>query len=106
MMLVLAILLAIFVLHSPWGLVAILGGAVYEIAQIVAGLWWSNRRRAQVGAEALAGQTARVVDACDPYGKVAVHGEVWSARCEAGAEVDQTVRIRGVSGLTLDVEPE
>jgi membrane protein implicated in regulation of membrane protease activity len=105
-MLVVAILLAIFVLHSPWGLIAILVASVYEVAQILGGIWWSQRRRAQVGAEALEGQTARVVNRCDPYGKVSVRGEIWSARCEAGAEVDETVRISGVHGLTLIVEPE
>jgi membrane-bound serine protease (ClpP class) len=106
MMLVLAILLAIFVLHSPWSLIAILVGAVYEVVQIVGGIWWSQRRRAQVGAEALEGQTARVVDRCDPYGKVSVKGEIWNARCDAGADVDEIVRISGLSGLTLIVEPQ
>ena len=56
MSLVLAILLAIFLLPSPWGLVAILVGAVWEIGQILGGLWWSQRHEAKVGMEALKGR--------------------------------------------------
>jgi membrane-bound ClpP family serine protease len=101
---VLAILLAIFVLRSPWGAVAIGIGAVWEIVQITGAIWWSQRRRAQTGAEALYGAEARVVTRCNPFGTVAVRGEVWNARCEGGAEVDERVRVRGVQGLTLLVE--
>jgi membrane protein implicated in regulation of membrane protease activity len=104
MSLVIASLLAIFVLPSPWGLVAILVAGVYEVLQIVGGIWWSTRRRAQVGAEALTGEEARVVTRCDPYGQVAVRGEIWAARCEGGAEVGETVVVHGLQGLTLIVE--
>jgi len=106
MSLVIAIVLAIFVLPSPWGLVAIIVTAVYEVAQALVGLWWSNRRRAQVGAETLIGEQARVVSRCDPEGRVAVRGEIWGASCEQRAEVGDTVRIRGRDGLRLIVEPE
>jgi membrane-bound ClpP family serine protease len=100
----LALLLAIFVLDSPWSTVAIGAGAVWEIAQVTGAIWWSQRRRARTGAEALAGAEARVVGRCDPFGKVAVRGEVWNARCEGGAEVGEPVRVRGLQGLTLLVE--
>jgi membrane protein implicated in regulation of membrane protease activity len=101
----LAILLAIFVLDSPWSTIAVGIGAVWEIAQITGGIWWSQTRRAQVGAEALVGTSARVVSRCDPLGKISVRGEIWTARCENGAaDVDETVTIRGLQGLTLLVE--
>jgi membrane protein implicated in regulation of membrane protease activity len=99
-----AVLLAIFVLPSPWGLVAIILSGIWEIGQTVMTIRWSQRRRARVGAEALVGVTARVVQRCDPVGKVAVGGEIWNARCEAGAEIGETVRVCGLQGLTLVVE--
>jgi membrane protein implicated in regulation of membrane protease activity len=104
MIFVLAILLAIFVLRSPWNWIAVGAAAVWEIVQLTGAIWWSQRRRAKTGAEALAGAEARVVSRCAPFGKVAVRGEVWNARCEGGAEVGEPVRVRGLQGLTLLVE--
>ena len=106
MIFVLALLLALFVLPSPWSAIAVGVGAVWEIVQITGAIWWSQRRQAQTGAEALVGVTARVVTRCAPYGRVAVRGEVWNARCEAGAEPEETVRVRGLQGLMLLVERE
>jgi membrane-bound serine protease (ClpP class) len=103
--LVAAILLALFVLPSPWGIVAVAGAAVLEVGETAFWIWLSKRRRPQVGAEALIGATAEVVTACRPVGNVRVVGELWRARCEAGADPGDTVRIRGLEGLTLVVEP-
>jgi membrane protein implicated in regulation of membrane protease activity len=100
----LAILLAIFLLDSPWNWIAVGAAAVWEILQLTGAIWWSQRRRAQTGAEALAGVEARVVSRCEPFGKVAVRGEIWNARCEGGAEVGEHVRVRGLQGLVLLVE--
>jgi len=99
-----AILLAIFVLPSPWGLIAIVLSGIWETGQTFATIRWSQRRRAHIGAEALVGATARVVERCDPAGKVAVNGEIWNARCENGAEHGESVQVRGLQGLTLVVE--
>ena len=99
-----AVVLAIFVLPSPWGLVAIILSGIYELGQTVLTIRWSQRRRAHVGAEALTGKAARVVERCAPRGKVAVGGEIWNARCECAAEVGETVYVRGIEGLTLLVE--
>jgi membrane-bound serine protease (ClpP class) len=101
---VLALLLAIFVLPSPWSVIAVVAAAVWEFVQITGAIWWSQRKRAQTGAEALVGSAARVVTRCAPYGRVAVRGEIWNARCEGGADVDEPVRVRGLQGLTLLVE--
>ena len=51
------------------------------------------------------GQTAEVVEPCRPVGQVRVHGELWEARCAAGAAVGDTVRITALEGLTLTVAP-
>jgi membrane-bound serine protease (ClpP class) len=99
-----AILLAIFVLPSPWGLVAIVLSGIWEIGQTIFTIRWSQRRRAHIGAEALVGASARVVARCDPAGKVAVNGEIWNARCADGAEPGESVRVQGLQGLTLLVE--
>jgi membrane-bound serine protease (ClpP class) len=99
-----AVVLAIFVLPSPWGLVAIILSGIYELGQTVLTIRWSQRRRARVGAEALVGRAARVTERCHPTGKVVVGGEIWNARCETGAEVGETVRVRGLQGLTLLVD--
>ena len=63
------------------------------------------RTRAVVGAEALVGALARVVAECRPEGRVRVHGELWRARCDAGAAEGEDVVVRAVDGLTLLVEP-
>jgi membrane-bound serine protease (ClpP class) len=49
------------------------------------------------------GQEAVVVSPCRPLGEVRVHGELWQARCEDGAEAGERVRIEGIEGLTLVV---
>ena len=99
-----ALLLALFVLPHPWGVVAIVGALVVEVGEAWFWIWLSRRRRSVVGAEALVGADAVVVTACRPEGQVRVAGELWRARCEGGADPGQVVRILSVSGLTLEVE--
>ena len=99
-----ALLLALFVLPRPWGVVAIVGSLVIEVGEAWFWIWLSRRRRAVVGAEALLGAEAVVVTACRPEGQVRVAGELWRARCDEGADVGQRVRIVGIAGLTLEVE--
>jgi membrane-bound serine protease (ClpP class) len=98
-----AILLAVFVLPPLWGLVAVTVAAVVEIGVFFFWIWLSRRRGVQAGAEALVGKTARVVAPCRPDGRVRVEGELWRARCEAGADVGESVRVVSVEELTLEV---
>jgi membrane-bound serine protease (ClpP class) len=51
------------------------------------------------------GARAQVLDTCAPDGRVRLGGEIWNARSEVRAERGQTVRIQGIDGLTLLVEP-
>lgn len=104
MVLVTAILLAVFVLPGPWGAAAVLGGALVEVGESLFWFRWSRRRHARVGPETLIGQSAVVVVPCQPAGQVRVQGELWRARCEAGVGEGETVRIVGRDGLTLVVE--
>ena|SRR5213083_2982754 len=101
MLLLGAILLAIFVLPSPWGIVAIVAGGLADVTESLVLLKWSRRRRAVTGIEALVGETAVVSSPT----QVRVAGELWEAMSAeplvAGAEVEVT----GVDGLTLQVSP-
>ena len=106
MLLVVAILAAIFWLPSPWGIAAVLGAAAIELAEIGVFVWYSKRRRATTGAEGLVGQVAVVVTACEPEGYVQVEGERWRARCAEGAGVGEQVVVEAVeTGLMLVVTP-
>jgi membrane protein implicated in regulation of membrane protease activity len=100
-----ALILALFVLPSPWGVVAVVGAAVFDTAESVALIHWSRRRRVAVGAEAFVGRRAVAVDALTPDGQVKVDGELWRARSAGYAAPGTPVVITGVDGLTLEVEP-
>jgi len=100
-----ALLLAIFVLPSTWGIVVVVGAAVLDLAEIGVGLWWSKRRKAAVGGDALVGVTGVAVGELWPDGQVKVNGEIWRARCDGGCEAGTSVVVLAVEGLTLEVEP-
>ena len=100
--LIVAILLALFVLPSPWGIVAVIAAACLEVVEITWGLRLA-RRRSSVGAETLVGREAVVVRALDPTGQVTIDGERWKAHCATGAAVGAKVVIESISGLTLEV---
>jgi membrane protein implicated in regulation of membrane protease activity len=101
MLLLGGILLAIFVLPSPWGLVAVAAGGIVDTAETLVLLRLSRRRRALTGAEALVGATAVVVEPFLPVGQVRIRGELWRARCDDGARVGDEVVVTAVEGLTL-----
>jgi membrane-bound serine protease (ClpP class) len=101
--LILGIVLLIF-LPSPWTLVAFTVCLVLFFGEL---LFWNRTmrgRRKVVGAQTLVGQQAEVLAPCRPTGQVRVGGEIWEARCDAGADTGDTVRVVEVRGLTLLVE--
>lgn len=101
-----AVLLALFVIPKPWGLVLVVVAAVVEVGESFFWVHLSRRRRIRVGAETLIGARAEVVSDCRPLGQVRVQGELWRAQCRRGAAAGETVRIIDREGLTLLVEPE
>jgi len=101
MLLLGAILLAIFVLPSPWGLLAVLAGGLLDVAESLVLLRWSRRRRVATGAEALIGQKA-IVSATPTQVRIA--GELWEARSDRPLRPGEEVVVRAVDGLTLVVE--
>jgi membrane-bound ClpP family serine protease len=105
MILVGAILLAYYVVDRPWEVVIVALAACIEVGQTLFWLWWTKRRRPQVGVEALIDALAEVVQDCAPTGLVRVQGELWQAHCAAGARTGERVRVSAVEGLVLYVEP-
>jgi membrane protein implicated in regulation of membrane protease activity len=105
MLLVGAILLAVFVLPPGWGIAVVSLAIVVEVAEV--GFWirFLRRYRISTGPEALVGKRAEVIERCDPLGRVRMRGEIWHAHCDEGAAVGETVLVTGVAGLTLQVEP-
>jgi membrane protein implicated in regulation of membrane protease activity len=104
MLLLLAILVAVFWLPAPWGYTVVVAAAVVELAEVGVFIWYSRRRRATTGAEALPGSTGTVVETCRPLGLIRVDGELWRARCDEGADPGETLVVESLGpDLTLIV---
>ena len=104
MILVVALLLAFFVLPAPWSYLAVIGAATIEAAEVWLFIWYTKRGRPAVGVETLVGRLATVARPCRPRGQVRVAGELWEARCDQGADAGEEVRVSAVDGLMLVVE--
>ncbi len=105
MALVVALLLALLLLDAPWTYLVVAAGAAIELGEAWFWWWLSHRREPSVGVETLVGRRGVVASACRPLGQVRVAGELWQARCEAGADEGETVRVAAVDRLELVVEP-
>lgn len=106
MIAVLGTLIGLFVVPDPWTLPVIGGALVVQAVETYVSLRISRRLGPpRVGPERLIGQTGRVVEPCHPLGRVRVRGELWQARCGAGANRDTTVRVVRREQLVLEVEP-
>jgi membrane protein implicated in regulation of membrane protease activity len=100
MLLLGGILLAVFVVPWPWGIVTVLVGGLLDVAETFAFLWWSKRRRSSVGTETLVGQRAVVATPT----QVRVAGELWNAQSARQLVPGEDVTVRAVEGLTLVVD--
>ncbi len=85
MLLAIAILLTVFVLSPRTGFAVIALAAAVEVGEYFFWRRFLRRYRIRTGAEALIGEQVRVVEACDPLGRVRVRGELWNARSPAAA---------------------
>ncbi len=94
-----AILLAVFVLPLEWAIPVVVLGAILEVAETFFWLWYQRRRRVQVGVETLIGELAEVVTRCAPNGQVRLQGEIWRARCDEGADRGEHVRVTAPRGV-------
>src|SRR5262249_18077229 len=104
MVLLLSIIIALF-LPPPWDIVSIVVGVCAEVGEVIWGRRLARKWRPKTGTSTMIGQTAQVVTECRPKGQVRINGEIWKARCEAGADVGASVRVDAVERLTLVVVP-
>ncbi len=104
MLLVTAILLAVFVLPAPWNGLVLALGILGEAGEAVFGIWYSRRRRSADDAERMIGATVKVAASCRPRGLVSYKGERWSAVCVEGADTGERVRVVGMDRSALVVE--
>jgi len=104
--LALTIVLAIVVLPSPLGLIAVATAAVIEVGEVFAWKRWLSKYSVKTGAEALVGSVATVIDDCSPEGRARVRGEIWNARSDAPLTAGSRARIAAVDGLVLSLEPD
>jgi membrane-bound serine protease (ClpP class) len=86
------------------GIALVAGAVVLEILEIFIWVKYLRRHRVKTGPEAMVGETATVVESCEPEGTVKVRGEIWAAHSLTGASTGEKVRVIGVDGLTLQVE--
>jgi len=94
----------LIVLGSPWNIV---GFGICFILGMGELLVWNRtvrRKPAAVGAQTLIGREATVIAPCRPEGQVRLDGEIWQARCAAGADPGDNVRVAARDGLLLVVE--
>ena len=112
MLTIIAVLLALLVLPSPWGAIVVVCAAVVDVVETAGFLWWSRRRRRQtspsVGAETILGRSGVAVAWVGPSdgaacGQVRVDGEIWRARSVEPIEAGTIITVVSVDGLTLDV---
>ena len=77
-----------------------------SITAFLMGIALKARRNKMVsGAQGLIGETGIAQTALSPNGKIFVHGELWDAVSSADVSSGQSVVVRRVDGLLLQVEP-
>ena len=104
MLIFLAIAL-LLLLPSPWNVVAFVVILPLWVLELFGWNRTTKRYRKTVGADTLIGREGVVSVPCRPVGQVRLDGEIWEARCEAGAGTGDRVRVTGRRRLTLIVEP-
>ena len=57
------------------------------------------------GAEGLLGLKGRALTGIAPEGRVEIQGELWQARARMKIAAGERIRVIGMDGLTLEVEP-
>jgi membrane protein implicated in regulation of membrane protease activity len=113
MLTIIALVIALLFLSSPWNVVIVIVAATIDIAETGTFFWWSRRRRrltpVAVGAETIVGRAGTALGRLDPgaaspAGQVRIEGEIWSARSGEPIEPGAPVVVRAVNGLVLEVE--
>jgi len=105
-MLLLVAIVLLLALSSPWNVVGFAVALVGFCGEL--GFWHRKvrGRPEAVGPHTLIGEVGTVLTSCRPDGQVQVLGTIWAARCEAGADQGDSVKVVGRRRLTLIVEPD
>jgi membrane-bound serine protease (ClpP class) len=83
--------------------VAVVAGALFAATVLLAA---RQRKRPIVsGREEMIGAMAEAVEPFSEIGAVRAHGEIWSARSSQPVALGQSLRIKNIDGLILEVEP-
>ena len=89
-----------------WPVIAAIAGTSAAGFLIVMMLFARSRRRPVVsGPEEMVGSTAEVIEWVGAEGRVRAHGEIWQASAEQPLTPGRQVRITGIEGLVLVVQP-
>lgn len=94
----------LLVLPSPWNVIGFIVVLPIWVLELFAWNRTVKHRKKAVGAQTLIGKDAVVTTPCRPVGQVRLDGEIWEARCDAGASPGDRVRVIGRDGLQLVVE--
>jgi membrane-bound serine protease (ClpP class) len=96
-------LLVYFSSQSTWALIML--SLIILLAVVLA--IQAHRHRARAGNEELPGMTGEVTQASDSRGRAwaQVRGEAWQVRADQPLAMGQSVRVRSVHGLILEVAP-
>lgn len=107
-MLLTASIVGLFVLPPPWNVIGVCVAAAVEVGELYLWKRFLDRYRVRGGAEGMIGERAEVIEACDPEGRVKVHGEIWAAVADdaGGFAPGARVRVTAVDGLKVRVGPE
>jgi membrane protein implicated in regulation of membrane protease activity len=96
----------LFILPDPWRFIFLGAVVVFEVGEVYFWIRFLRRYRVRTGVEGMVGEVAKVIEPCDPEGRVRLRGETWSARSTAAAAPGALVEVSGVENLTLVVEPK
>jgi membrane-bound serine protease (ClpP class) len=87
-----------------WAVIAIAAAMIFSLTVVVLGsLWRARRNPARVGAQAMRGLPAEVLDWSGSEGHVFAHGERWQANGAEALAPGETVEVAGIKDLTLVV---
>jgi membrane-bound serine protease (ClpP class) len=90
-----------------WQLIGSIALVAGGLLMLVVSLLARSRRRAVVsGPEDMIDDIGPVLDWTGNEGRVRIHGEIWRARFDGTVSPGQDVRVVGIDGLTLEVEPD
>jgi membrane-bound serine protease (ClpP class) len=89
-----------------WRVIAMLAATTAAFFMVVLAMALKARRRPVVsGRDLLVGSRGQVVEWAGAAGRVRIEGELWQARGRPDLQPGQRVRVTGIEGLTLSVEP-